>query len=194
MGFLRRRANKVNAAEAVPMETLPTSASQAKADLEKEARKKNTLLGGQHPLLAHNTYFLDEDLDMGADIDNLDNVPGSGIQETTEKEESAYHYYDPLSGNTRLATSGGTDNGETWQWGKVDNVLKHSLKERTHPGSYKGGNYDGDARLTTARFEDSGDFDRNMFKSEEAPKEWMAAADDGDIFAHQSKEVKAGAK
>lgn len=55
MGFLRRRANKVNAAEAVPMETLPTSASQAKADLEKEARKKNTLLGGQHPLLGRSS-------------------------------------------------------------------------------------------------------------------------------------------
>mmetsp|Transcript_5976 Transcript_5976/g.5898 ORF Transcript_5976/g.5898 Transcript_5976/m.5898 type:complete len:99 (+) Transcript_5976:45-341(+) len=86
------------------------------------AKKPGTI--GSKFSTAHNTYFLDEDLDMGADIDNLDNVPGSGIQETTEKEESAYHYYDPLSGNTRLATSGGTDNGETWQWGKVDIVLK----------------------------------------------------------------------
>ncbi|KAF4670762.1 hypothetical protein FOZ61_008778 [Perkinsus olseni] len=50
MGFLRRRANKVSAAQAVPLEPLPTSASQARAELEKE-KKKDSLLDG-HPMLS----------------------------------------------------------------------------------------------------------------------------------------------
>ncbi|KAF4677604.1 Membrane-associated progesterone receptor component 1 [Perkinsus chesapeaki] len=48
MGFLRRRANKVSAAQAVPLETLPTSASQAKTDLDRN--KKESVLE-EHPLL-----------------------------------------------------------------------------------------------------------------------------------------------
>ncbi|KAF4733741.1 hypothetical protein FOZ63_031590 [Perkinsus olseni] len=155
------------------------------------AKKPGTI--GSKFSTAHNTYFLDEDLDMGPDMENLGSVPGSGIHETTEKDESGYHYYDPLSGQAKPA-SGVTDSAETWQWGKVDNVLKHSSSQRTHSGSYKSSSYDANIPLAAARFEDSGDFDRNMFKSEEAPKEWMAAADDGDVFAFQGKEVKAGSK
>ncbi|KAF4695489.1 Histidine triad nucleotide-binding protein 2, mitochondrial [Perkinsus olseni] len=183
------------------------------------AKKPGTI--GSKFSTAHNTYFLDEDLDMGPDIENLGSVPGSGIHETTEKDESGYHYYDPLSGQAKPA-SGVTDSAETWQWGKVDNVLKHSSRQRTHSGSYKSSSYDANIPLAAARFEDSGDFDRNMFskvledsavtpddsgalhlrlmaasyedQSEEAPKEWMAAADDGDVFAFQGKEVKAGSK
>ncbi|KAF4670773.1 hypothetical protein FOZ61_008789 [Perkinsus olseni] len=155
------------------------------------AKKPGTI--GSKFSTAHNTYFLDEDLDMGPDIENLGSVPGSGIHETTEKDESGYHYYDPLSGQAKPGSTV-TDSAETWQWGKVDNVLKHSSRQRTHSGSYKSSSYDANIPYAAARFEDSGDFDRNMFKSEEAPKEWMAAADDGDVFAFQGKEVKAGSK
>lgn len=57
-------------------ETVPEASIERKMDAvassNPTAKKPGTI--GSKFSTAHNTYFLDEDLDMGADIDNLDNV------------------------------------------------------------------------------------------------------------------------